>query len=189
MSYFPLYLKIKDKKILLIGGGKIALQKLKALLPFSKNITVIAPEIKYNNYLLIKEHNLPYFQRAYQKGDIEGFDIVIVASDDEKLQEAIFYESRGKNILVNCVDNIKFCDFIFPSIIKRGDITITISTNGASPALSKGLREFIESFLPEDLENFVTLLKQMRQELPKGNERMEKFKKVVEQYFKKKAHL
>ncbi len=185
MSYFPFYLDINEKKILLIGGGKIALQKLKALLPFSKNITVIAPEIKYNNYLLIKEHNLPYFQRSYQKGDIEKFDIVIVAINDEKLQEAIFYESRGKNILINCVDNIKYCDFIFPSIIKRGDITITISTNGASPALSRGLREYIESLLPKDLESFVALLKQMRQELPKGDERMKKFKDVVKAYFKR----
>jgi precorrin-2 dehydrogenase/sirohydrochlorin ferrochelatase len=185
MSYFPIYLNLEDKKILLVGGGSIALEKLNKLLEFTKNITIIAKEVKYDTYLLIKKYSLNYHQRGYKRGDIEQFDIVVVATNDIELQKSIFFESRKSHILVNSVDNINYCDFIFPSIIKRDNLTVTISTNGASPAFSKHFRLFLENIIPKDVDNFLDKMRSLREILPKGKERMQKFDTIVKEYFKK----
>jgi len=185
MSYFPMYIDLTNKKILVVGGGNIALEKLEKLVQFTKDITVIAPEIRYNTYNLIKEHCLSYYSRKYNIGDIEGYNIVIVATDDIAMHEAIFLESRGKNILVNSVDNTDFCDFIFPSFIKKGDLTISFSTSGASPAFAKQIRAYMEKIIPDDIEDFLTKMKSLRATLPKGKERMQKFETMVKEYFKK----
>jgi len=184
MSYFPMYIDLEDKKILVVGGGNIALEKLEKLVQFSKNITVISKEAKYNTYTLIKEHCLAHYQRAYRVGDIEGFDIVVVATDDVTLQESIYLESRGKHILVNSVDNTAYCDFIFPSFIKKGDLTISFSTSGASPAFAKQIRMYIEELIPDDIDSFLSKMKNLRKELPKGTERMKKFEAIVKDYFR-----
>jgi precorrin-2 dehydrogenase/sirohydrochlorin ferrochelatase len=178
-----MYIDLEDKKILVVGGGSIALEKLEKLVQFTKNITVIAKEAKYNTYTLIKEHCLTHYQRAYMFGDIEGFDIVIVATDDITLQESIYLESRGKHILVNAVDNTAYCDFIFPSFIKKGDLTISFSTSGASPAFAKQIRMYVEDIIPDDIEEFLSKMKDLRAELPKGKERMLKFESMVKDYF------
>ena len=183
MGYFPLYLNLETKKILLIGGGNIAYEKLKKLLQFTKNINLLAKEFNEDILLEIKKHSLKYLKKEYKKGDIDGFDIVIVAIDDILLQEEIFKESRDKKILVNCVDNINFCDFIFPSIIKEEDLIISISTSGASPAFSKELKIYIKNRLPKDINIFLKHLKTLRNRLPKGKKRMEFLKKVVKEYF------
>jgi len=185
MAYFPMYINLDNKKILVVGGGNIALEKLEKLVQFSKDITVIAKEVKYNTYTLIKEHCLTYYQRAYRVGDIDGFDIVIVATDDITMQESIYLESRGKHILVNAVDNTKYCDFIFPSFVKKGDLTISFSTSGASPAFAKKIREHIQEIIPDDVDEFLAKLKDLRATLPKGKERMKKFEEMVKEYFEK----
>ncbi len=180
-----MFINFDDKKILVVGAGNIALEKLEKLVQFTKNITVIAPEAKYNTYELIKEHCLSYYQRKYRVGDIESFDIVIVATDDITLQESIYLESRGKHILVNSVDNAKFCDFIFPSFIKEGDLTIAFSTSGASPAFAKEIKNYIKKQLPDDIDEFLEKMKSLRLTLPKGKERMKEFEEMVKEYFKK----
>lgn len=184
MAYFPIFFNLDDKRILVVGGGKIATQKLEKLVQFSKEITVIAKEVSKEAYDLIKSNCLTHYQRAYQHGDIEGFDIVIVATDNIAMQESIFKESRGRGILVNAVDNVDYCDFIFPSFIKRGDLTIAFSTSGASPAFAKQYRRKIESSLPSDVDEFLQKLKKLRATMPKGKERMEYLENLVEEYLK-----
>ena len=185
MSYFPMFYNLEDKKILVVGGGNIAFEKLEKLLTFTKDITIIAKEVNLNTYNLYKEHCLTFYQRAYKSGDIDGFDIVIVATNDIKLHEEIFNESRDKKVLVNSVDNTKYCDFIFPSFIKRGDLTIAFSTSGASPAFAKAIKEHFSSLLPDDIEDFLEKLKQLRNSLPKGKDRMHYLTTLVKEYFKK----
>ncbi len=185
MNYFPAFINIENKSILIIGAGNIALEKLDKLIKFTKNITILAPEAKYNIYKLIKKYNLTFHQKEYERGDIDNFDIVIIATNDIKLQEEIFKESREKKILVNSVDNKKFCDFIFPSFIKKDNLTIAISTNGVSPAFAKKFRLYLEDKIPEDIEKFLKELKYLREYLPKGEERMKKFAKLVDDYFEK----
>jgi len=176
---------MKNLKVLVVGGGFIATEKLEKLLDFTKNITVIASEVSSEAHMLIKEHCLTLYQRAYQKRDIEGFDIVIVATNTVELHKAIYEESRGSRILVNSVDNRDYCDFIFPSYVQKGDLTISFSTGGASPAFAKQIRRYFERVIPDGIGEFLDKMKSLRAKMPKGRERMNYFDTLVEEYFRK----
>lgn len=185
MSFFPLYMDMKNLKVLMVGGGTIATEKLEKLLDFTKEITVIANEVSAEAHMLIKDHCLTLSQRTYKKGDIEGFDIVIVATDTVDLHKAIYDESRGSRTLVNSVDNTDYCDFIFSSYVQKGDLTIAFSTGGASPAFSKQIRRHFEKVIPDSVEAFLEKMKSLRTTLPKGKERMKYFDGLIEEYFSK----
>jgi precorrin-2 dehydrogenase/sirohydrochlorin ferrochelatase len=175
---------MENLKVLVVGGGNIATEKLEKLVDFTKEITVIASEVSIEANTLIKEHCLTLYQRAYSKGDIQGFDIVIVATDTVDLHKAIYEESRGSRILVNSVDNTEYCDFIFPSYVKKDDLTIAFSTGGASPAFAKHIRRHFEKIIPDSVGVFLEKMKALRSTMPKGPERMKYFDEMVEKYFK-----
>ena len=184
MTYFPAFLKFDDKTILIVGGGNIALEKLEHLLNFSSNITLISKEFNDSIKLLIDEKNLKIFQKEYEKGDAKGYDVVIAAIDDFSLQEEIYFETREYKTLCNCVDLQQYCDFIFPSYIKRGDLTIAISTSGSSPAFAKNFKIFLSNLIPAGVEDFLKELRELRDTMPKGKERMQFFDKKVKDYIK-----
>ena len=185
MSYFPMFMDMQNLKVLVVGGGAIATEKLEKLVDFTKEITVIASEVSAEANSLVKEHCLTLYQRAYSTGDIEGFDIVIVATDTVDLHKAIYEESRGSRILVNSVDNTEYCDFIFPSYVKKDDLTIAFSTGGASPAFAKHIRRHFEKIIPDSVGEFLQKMKALRSTMPKGKERMKYFDALVEEYFRK----
>lgn len=185
MSFFPAYFNLKNRKVLLVGGGKIALEKLEKLLDFTQEIDVIAKEFSHDFMLLAEEKKLSMQKRAYEKGDILAYDIVIVATDTDILHKSIYQESRRSRVLVNSVDNSAYCDFIFPSYIKKGDLTISVSTAGASPAMAKRLRIYIEKLIPPSLESFLKELKKLRKTMPKGRERMRFFEEKSDAFMKK----
>jgi len=185
VSFFPAYFNLKDRKILLVGGGYIALEKLEKLVDFTKDIDVIAKEVSSDFESFAHKQNIPIQKRAYRVGDILPYDIVIVATDTITLHETIYKESRTTRILVNSVDNIAYCDFIFPSYIKKGDLTIAISTSGASPAMAKRLRIYIEKLIPNSIESFLKELKNLRKTMPKGKERMKFFEKRSDDFMQK----
>jgi len=124
-------------------------------------------------------------KRPYEKGDIDGFDIVIVATDTTTIHREIFQESRDSRILVNSVDDTAYCDFIFPSYVKRGDLTISISTSGASPALAKRLRAYVEKLIPSNMESFLKEMRGLRKTMPKGKERMRFFEEKSDNFIAK----
>jgi len=173
MAYFPTFLKFDDKKIIIIGGGYIALEKLTRLLDFTTNIELIAREFNDDIKLLIDKNKLKHIEKEYEVGDIVSFDIIIAAIDDINLQKGIYTESRDYNCLCNCVDVQKYCDFIFPSYVKKGDLTIAISTSGTSPAMAKYLRIFISNIIPNSIVDFLSSMKNLRKTMPKGKKRME----------------
>ena len=185
MSFFPLYMDMQNLKVLVVGGGTIATEKLEKLLDFTKEITLIASEISAEAHMLIKDHCLTLYQCRYKKGDIEGFNIVIVATDTQMLHKAIYEEARGSRTLVNSVDNTLYCDFIFPSYVKKEDLTIAFSTGGASPAFAKQLRQHFESIIPNEVGPFLKKMKNLRTTLPKGAKRMKHFETLVGTFFKK----
>ncbi|BCD68853.1 bifunctional precorrin-2 dehydrogenase/sirohydrochlorin ferrochelatase [Nitratiruptor sp. YY09-18] len=190
MGYFPAFLKLQNKKVLIIGGGKIATDKLSHMLDFTKNITIISPDLSSSMQEFIECHNLAYLPRRFKSGDTQGFFLVIVAVDNIEVQKEVYQECQQSRTLCNAVDSVEYCDFIFPSYIKRGDLTIAISTSGASPAFAKYLRRAIEKLLPDNLEEFLDELKNLRKTLPKGIERMQlldsKAKEFIQKLFKEK---
>ncbi|WP_457626825.1 precorrin-2 dehydrogenase/sirohydrochlorin ferrochelatase family protein [Persephonella sp.] len=183
MALFPAFIDLKTKKVLVVGGGVVALRKLEKLLPFEPDIKVVSKGFHPETERLISEHGIPYEKRPFSFSDLEGVDIVIVAVDDIKLQEEIFSHTRGKNILVNSVDSPDYCDFIFPAYVKRSDIVIGISTSGSAPGLSAKIRKHIEKCLPENIEEILEEIKSVRNSLPKGEERQKKILELVDKLF------
>jgi len=182
MSYFPAFLKLDNKKILIVGDGHIAYEKLEHLLDFSSDISVIALELSDEMDSAIKKNHLNFEKRGYETGDIKEFAVVIVAVDDIPLQAKIFEESKQYNCLCNSVDSVDYCDFIFPSYIKRDDLTIAVSTSGTSPAMAKHLRKYLQDLIPSDIGEFLREMKNLRETLPKGKERMKMLDKKAQDY-------
>jgi len=185
VSYFPSYLQLDDKRVLLVGGGAIALEKLEKLVDFTDNIEVITKDSTDEFDSFASTHSIPVEYRVYSSGDIDGYDIVIVATDTQEIHREIYEESRSSRILVNSVDNTKYCDFIFPSYIKRGDLTISVSTSGSSPAMAKRLRRYIEELIPSNIASFLSEMRELRTTIPKGKERMRYFEEKSDRFMQK----
>jgi len=185
MSFFPMFMDMSELKVLVVGGGFIATEKLEKLVDFTKEISVITAEVSSEANQIIDEYGLTLHKRLYERGDIEGFDIIIVATDTVTLHKSIYEESRGSRILVNSVDNTDYCDFIFPSYVKKDDLTIAFSTGGVSPAFAKYIRRHFEKIIPESVGEFLQKMKALRLTMPKGKERMQYFDGLVEEYFQK----
>lgn len=185
MSYFPAFITLKNKKILIIGAGYVAYEKLEHLLDFTENISIISQDFTEQMTELIQKYSLESVERSYQVGDIKNFDVVIIAVDDIPLQAKIYEEARQYRCLCNAVDSVKYCDFIFPSYIKKGDLTIAVSTSGASPALAKQLRIYLQKLIPENISSFLIEMKSLRKNLPKGKERMHLLEDKAKAYIKK----
>ncbi|SFV63365.1 Siroheme synthase / Precorrin-2 oxidase / Sirohydrochlorin ferrochelatase [hydrothermal vent metagenome] len=185
MAFFPMYMDMSSLKVLLVGGGAIATEKLEKLVDFTKEITIITKELSSEADIIIRDNGLTLHQRAYRQGDLDGFDIVIVATDGVELHKSIYEESRGSRVLVNSVDDTAYCDFIFPSYIKRGDLTISFSTSGASPAFAKQIKAYFQNTIPDNIDEFLSEMKRLRGVLPKGKERMSRFEEMVREYISK----
>jgi precorrin-2 dehydrogenase/sirohydrochlorin ferrochelatase len=184
MSYFPAFLKLDAKKILIVGGGNIAYEKLVHLLDFTTDIDLIAMDFSNEMLEKIKEKNLHSEQRSYKEGDIASYAIVIIAVDDIALQALIFEESQQYKCLCNAVDSVDYCDFIFPSYIKKEELTIAVSTSGASPAMAKHLRRYLQNLIPESIGEFLKEMRGLRENLPKGKERMKMLDEKAKKYIK-----
>lgn len=158
--YFPLFISLKSKKVLIVGGGRVALRKIKALEPFQAEIKIVAldilDEIKKLNF--VKEIH----QRSFLENDLEGVDIVVVAINNLKLQKEIFIKSGIKNILCNCVDLPEFCHFFFPALVVKGDLSIGISTAGRAPSVSRRVRQLVQNILPDNLLGIIEKISKMR---------------------------
>jgi precorrin-2 dehydrogenase/sirohydrochlorin ferrochelatase len=183
MSYFPAFIKLDNKKILLVGGGNIAYEKLTKLLDFTQNIEIISLDFSVEILQLIKKHQLSFSKRQYEVGDIKDVAIVVVAVDDIEVQKEIYEESQNFKCLCNAVDSVEYCDFIFPSYIKKDDLTIAISTSGASPSFAKYFRTYLEGVIPNGMSEFLKELKALRTALPKGKERMKLLDEKVKKFF------
>lgn len=159
MGYFPFFMDIKEKLIVVVGGGTVALRKIEKLLPFEPSVKVIAPEICKK---ISQISHLEIIQRCFQDSDIDGAFAVIGASDNETLNAHIAMLCRERNIPVNIVDDPKKCTFYFPALVKENDITIGISTSGTSPLFAGFLRMMIDDMLDERCLGIAEILSRYR---------------------------
>ena len=185
MAYFPAFIQMENVKVLLVGGGTIAKEKLEKLLDFTQDICIVSLEVNDEVLELAKKHTLTLEKRAYESTDLEGYDIIVVATNTVTLHQEIYAATRGSKTLVNSVDNTAYCDFIFPSYVQKGDLTVAFSTGGASPAFAKQIRHYFEENIPDSVESFLIKMKKLRQTMPKGKQRMEYFESLVDTYFLK----
>lgn len=177
MAYFPFYIDIENKKILVVGGGTVALRKIEKLMPFSPDITVVAPEICDE----IKALNLKMLDREFCDNDLDGTFCVISATDDKTFNSRIFELCSEKNILVNTVDDKEKCGFIFPAIASKNGITAGITTSGKSPIYAKYLKELFMGILDSMNENTTEVLWKYRPIIKDRVESEEDRKSIFEQ--------
>ncbi|MCX5865420.1 MAG: bifunctional precorrin-2 dehydrogenase/sirohydrochlorin ferrochelatase [Deltaproteobacteria bacterium] len=148
--YFPVCLKIAGRQCLVIGGGRVGERKVQGLLAHGALVTVISPELSETLSALQQAGTIAWLPRLYQEGDLAGFFLVIACTDDPVVQEWIHTEAAERNILLNVADVPKWCNFILPATARRGDLSISVSTAGKSPALASALRQALEvQFGPE----------------------------------------
>lgn len=181
-SYFPIGLRFDDKRVLLVGGGDISLFKFQKLVQFNPLLIKCVSRKFHHDFL--QKYDLPVeiIQKDFDFLDLEGMDIVIVAIDDASLQKRIYEACKEKKLLCNCVDLLECCDFIFPSLVKRGHISIAINSNGLLPGLSAVLRKYIDDVLPENLDEVFSNLLILRKNLPPGPKRMQIIRENAEKY-------
>jgi siroheme synthase-like protein len=164
MRYYPVFLDIADKPVVVIGGGNIALQKVEGLIDAGAQVTVVSPALNEDMQLLAEQSRFMHIKREYQPGDLEGYELAFVATDDYEENRRVWQEGRERRIWVNAVDDIPNCDFIMPGIVRKGDLVVAISTSGTSPAMARKAREDIESFLTDEDAELLDLAAEIRRE-------------------------
>jgi precorrin-2 dehydrogenase/sirohydrochlorin ferrochelatase len=162
VKFYPLFLNLKDRGVLLVGAGEIGLQKIRALLECEARIHVVAPEALPEIQEIARAGHIRWSVRGYETADLEDIVVAIAATDDRVLQERIASECRSRKILVNIVDVPPLCDFYAASVVSRGDVQIAISTGGAAPALAKFLRQKVEGVLGPEYADFVRIVQGLR---------------------------
>jgi precorrin-2 dehydrogenase / sirohydrochlorin ferrochelatase len=167
MDLFPIFLKLTGRRCLVLGAGNLAESKIESLRAAHAHVTVIAPHARERILDLAAAGEIDYHQRAYAPGDVANgsFFLVVTATDNGAVNRAVYQEAVAANVLCNAVDDPPFCDFYFPSVVRRGDLQIAISTAGASPALAQRLRKEINAQLPLDTGDWLTDLGNLRREV------------------------
>lgn len=164
MASFPLFVDLKDKKCIVVGGGKVASRKIEMLNHYSGQIVVISPEITQSISILNESGKLRHISRFYESSDIKDAFMIIAATSDESVNELIYNDAVNNGVLVNVVDDPKRCTFFFPSLVKRGDLVIGVSTSGSYPALSKHIRKKLDTIIDDNInEEVISLLKEFRE--------------------------
>ena len=185
---FPIFLKLEQLSLLIVGGGYVGNEKLTAVLQNSPKATIklvaitISEEIKE---VAKKYPNITLIERPYQANDIDGNDIVIAALNDAVISEQVSIDAKQKGKLVNVADKPALCDFYLSSVVQKGNLKIAISTNGKSPTVAKRLKEFLNETLPIELNTLLDNMQNIRNKISgdfteKVNQLNEITKKLVE---------
>ncbi|MDP2688940.1 MAG: bifunctional precorrin-2 dehydrogenase/sirohydrochlorin ferrochelatase [Deltaproteobacteria bacterium] len=181
MRYYPVFLDIKGKPSVVIGGGAVAERKVESLLSAGAAVTVISPRAAKGIRALASRGGIRLVKKAYSRGMLEGAFIVVCAAGAKAVNEAVRQEARGLGALVNVVDDPGSCDFIVPSIVDRGSLILAISTSGKSPMLAKTIREGLEEAIGGEYETFVDILGAVRKKLLKSKMNSVKKKRVFKE--------
>ena len=169
MSYFPFYFDITNKTFLIIGGGPVAREKVDRLRRFTQDIIVIAPETEIEGIRTETPRRcageVQVLCKEYGEEDLAPGDYVVAATGIREVDRKVAGDCRSRGIPVNVVDDQEYCDFIFPSIVKRDSLTVAISTSGTSPAYARQLRGEIEMILPDQIGPILTRMGNLRSEV------------------------
>jgi len=164
-SYYPVFLDVTGRNCIVVGGGLVALRKAKTLLEHGARVSIVAPSICTGLEELASHGELDTISRDYRKGDLGGAVLVIAATGDRAVNAIVAGDARESGILVNAVDDPENCDFIVPSCVRRGDLTVAISTGGRSPALARKIRTQLEDELATRYAPLASLAGEVREEV------------------------
>ena len=164
-TYFPVFLDVRRKKCVVIGGGQVAFRKIRTLLDCGASVTVISPVLHPDLSELANKKSIQVIRRSYKSRDLKGAFIVIAATGTKETNRKVAKEAGRVGALVNVVDDPEPSDFIVPSVVRRGDLAIAISTGGMSPALARKIRTRLEDSFGEEYALLVSLVEEVRSTL------------------------
>ncbi|MEM6840707.1 MAG: NAD(P)-dependent oxidoreductase [Bacteroidota bacterium] len=166
---FPVFFKLHELDVLVVGGGYVGLEKLEAILKNSPEtrVTLVGQEILQPDiFRLAEEHpNITIVERRFRWRDLRGKDLIFLATNDRSLHERIKTRTRRRRIMTNVADTPDLCDFYLSSVVKKGDLKIAISSNGKSPTLTKRIRQYLEEAIPDDVQALLDNLLEVRNQL------------------------
>ena len=175
MSYLPIFLNLSDRDCLVVGGGGIAMRKIRQLLKAGGKVTVVAPELCNDVKTMLSDQKIKHIAATFKSEHLDKMVLVIAATDDKEINQQVSEQAKLRNIPVNVVDNPGLCTFIMPSVVDRNPVQIAISTGGASPVLARLLRARLETLIPSSFGRLAELMaksrEQVRQRFPKMHER------------------
>ena len=177
MSLFPAFLKLTNRRVLVVGGGAIAAQKIPGLLEAGARVHVVSPKLSPALAEYVRNRRIDWSRKPFEPCDLDDAFLVIAATSLRDLNASVFAEADRRNILCNAVDDIDYCHFYYGSIVQRGDLQIAISTNGKSPALAQRLRRELEEQFGTEYESWLEWLGAAREALraqstdPEGTKR------------------
>lgn len=178
MRYYPVYLDLKGRDVTVIGGGKVAERKVRTLISSGADVTVISPDLTQGLKGLLTVRKIRYIKRRYRKGDLDNTVMALIATDDRATNEEIASSIKETNVLINIADIPGKSNFILPSIVERGDLIISVSTSGKSPAFAKQTRKELERIFGKEYELFIKILGMVRKRLLE-NVRSEKKRRSI----------
>lgn len=159
MRYYPIFIDMKDREVLVVGGGFVALQKIRTLIDSGAKVTIVTKELIAKKIL---EFNLPLEIREYREEDIHGKSIVVAATNDTKVNSLIYEHAKKYNVLLNAVDDKDNCDYYLGAISKCGDITVSVSTAGKSPIVAKKVRDKINNIFDDRYKELLEVYSEIR---------------------------
>jgi len=187
LNFFPLYVDLRGKKCVVIGGGGVAYRKAKALLLSGARVLLVSPAIIPELGTLVAGGEIEYLPEAYQPSHLEKAFLVVSCTGDAAVNRRVARDCFSSNVLVNVADDPALCNFFFPSLVSRGPLSIAICTEGRSPALARLLREKLETLFDAEYGRFVEFLGDVRalvlREVSSPEERREIFKKLADDDF------
>ena len=169
VSLFPIFVKLRDRLIVVVGGGAVAEGKIDGLFAAEARVRVVAPQVTPAIAQWIAQGKVEWRAKAFAPADLDGAYLVIAATSAPRTNEAVFSEADARGILCNSVDDIEHCHFYYGSVVQRGDLQVAISTNGKSPALAQRLRLQLEKQFGPEYELWLEWLGAARELLRAGD--------------------
>ncbi|HXZ81394.1 MAG TPA: bifunctional precorrin-2 dehydrogenase/sirohydrochlorin ferrochelatase [Terriglobales bacterium] len=179
MNLFPIFLKLEGREVVVIGGGAIAESKLEGLLSAGARLRLVAPELTPGIAKIIARGRIGWRQGTFEPADLNGAFMVIAATDERSVNEAVFQVAQEKGVLCNAVDDPDHCHFYYPAVVRRGKLQIAISTAGLSPALAQRLRKQLEAQFGEEYGAWLDWLGAVRHNLFASQMNSEERKKIL----------
>ena len=186
MTYYPIFLDLRGRPCLVVGGGEIATRKIEGLLQAGASVTVVSPEVTE----IIRDHadagELRHIKRPYRHGDLGGYFLAYAATGVPEIDVLMAAEAGMAGVLLNVVDRPVLCDFIMPAVVRRGDISIAISTNGRCPGFAKRVRRELEALIGSEYGAALESVAAQREKLLQGDgtdqiERHERIETALDQ--------
>ena len=165
MTYYPIFLELEGKTVLVVGGGSVARRKVETLLEYGAEVNIVSKELTPKLRELVEAGKIRQIGEAFFDKHLDSAFLVYAATDDMQLNREISQSARKRGVMINAVDQPADCDFIVPSIVRKGDLSIAVSTSGKSPALAKRIRKQLELQFGSEYQIFLTLMGRLRKEI------------------------